>query len=65
MKDMGIIASLDPVANDQAFIDMIWNSDDEGAHLLRERVDRQEGRHITEYAKEIGLGSTEYELIEI
>ncbi len=65
MKDMGIIASLDPVANDQAFIDMIWKSEDEGAHLLRERVDSREGRHITEYAEEIGLGSTEYELIEI
>ena len=65
MKDLGIVASLDPVANDQAFIDMVWNSNDNGAHLLRERVDRQEGRHITEYAEEIGLGSTKYELIEI
>ena len=65
MKDMGIIASLDPVANDQAFIDMIWNSNDEGAHLLKERIDRQEGRHITEYAEEIGLGTRNYELIEL
>lgn len=65
MKDMGIIASLDPVANDQAFIDMIWNSSDEGAHLLQERIDRQVGRHITEYAEEIGLGFREYELVDI
>ena len=65
MKDMGIIGSLDPVANDQAFLDMLWESQDPGASLLRERVDRQEGRHITEYAEEIGLGSTDYELIEI
>lgn len=65
MKDLGIIASLDPVANDQAFIDMLWNSKDEGAHLLQERVDRQVGRHITEYAEEIGLGTREYELIEL
>jgi len=65
MKDMGIIASLDPVANDQAFIDMIWNSNDPGAKLLQERIDRQEGRHITEYAESIGLGSTKYELIEL
>lgn len=65
MKDLGIVASLDPVANDQAFIDMVWSSLDEGSHLLRQRVDRQEGRHITEYAKELGLGSTEYELVEI
>ena len=65
MGDLGIIASLDPVANDQAFIDMLWNSNDPGHNLMMERVDRQEGRHITHYAEEIGLGSTEYELIEI
>ena len=65
MKDIGIIGSLDPVANDQAFIDMIWSSNDEGAHLMKERIDRQEGRHITEYAESIGLGSTKYELIEL
>ena len=65
MKDLGIVASLDPVANDQAFIDMVWSSTDEGAHLLRERIDRQEGREILPYAESLGLGSREYELIEI
>ena len=65
MGDLGIIASLDPVANDQAFIDMLWNSTDPGHTKMMERVDRQEGRHITEYAEKIGLGSTKYELIEI
>lgn len=65
MSDLGIVASLDPVANDQAFIDMVWDSTEEGSEKLRERVDRQEGRHITEYAESIGLGTTEYELIEI
>ena len=65
MGDLGIIASLDPVANDQAFIDMIWNSTDPGHTKMMERVDRQVGRHITEYAEEIGLGITDYELIEI
>ncbi len=65
MEDIGIVASLDPVANDQAFFDLIWNSDDPGATKLQERIDRQLGRHITEYAEEIELGSTEYELIEI
>jgi uncharacterized Fe-S center protein len=65
IKDIGIFASLDPVANDQAFIDAIWNSTDEGHTKMMERVDRQVGRHITEYAEEIGLGSTDYELIEI
>ena len=65
MEDLGIVASLDPVANDQAFIDMIWNSTDPGHVKMMERVDRQEGRHITEYAEELGLGSTDYELVEI
>lgn len=65
MEDLGIIASIDPVANDQAFIDMLWNSTDPGHTKMMERVDRQEGRHITEYAESIGLGNTDYELIEI
>ena len=65
MDDIGIIASLDPVANDQAFIDMLWNSTDPGHTKMMERVDRQVGRHITEYAQELGLGTTEYELIEL
>ena len=65
MQDLGIIASLDPVANDQAFIDMIWSSQDPGHTKMMARVDRQEGRHVTEYAESLGLGSTEYELINI
>lgn len=65
MSDLGIVASLDPVANDQAFVDMIWASKDEGAKKLQERVDRQLGRHILPYAEELGLGSTQYELINI
>ena len=65
MNDLGIVASLDPVANDQAFIDMVWASKDEGAHLLRERIDSRLGREILPYAESLGLGSTKYELIEI
>lgn len=65
MEDLGIIASLDPVANDQAFLDMVYSSTDKGANLLRKRIDRQEGRHITSYAEHLGLGTTNYELIEI
>ena len=65
MEDLGIVASLDPVANDQAFIDMVWNSKDPGAHLLQERIDRQEGRKILPYAESLGLGSRDYELINI
>ena len=65
MADLGIVASLDPVANDQAFIDMVWASDDPGAKLLQERIDSRLGREILPYAEELGLGSREYELVEI
>lgn len=65
MEDIGIFASTDPVANDQAFLDAIWNSQDEGKEKLMERIDSRVGRHITEYAESLGLGSTDYELIEI
>lgn len=63
--DIGIFASLDPVANDQAFIDAIWKTNEEGSSSIKERIDSRCGRHITEYAESIGLGSTDYELIEI
>lgn len=65
MADLGIVASLDPVANDQAFIDMIWASEDPGAKKLQERIDSRLGREILPYAESLGLGSREYELIEI
>ena len=65
IKDIGIFASLDPVANDQAFIDAIWATHEEGTKDIQERIDTRCGRHITEYAESLGLGSTEYELIEM
>lgn len=65
MDDLGIVASLDPVANDQAFIDMIWASNDPGAKELQERIDTRLGREILPYAEELGLGSRDYELKEI
>jgi len=65
MGDIGIAASIDPVALDQACIDMIWNSKDLGSKKLQERVDSREGRHILPYAESIGLGSRDYELISI
>ncbi|MBR3365903.1 DUF362 domain-containing protein [Candidatus Saccharibacteria bacterium] len=64
MEDLGIIASLDPVANDQAFIDMIWASKDSGAEKLKERIDSRLGREILPYAESLGLGETKYELIK-
>ncbi len=65
MSDLGIVASLDPVANDQAFIDMIWASDDPGAAELKERIDSRLGREILPYAEKLGLGSRDYELVEV
>lgn len=65
INDLGIVASLDPVANDQAFIDMIWACKEDGVELIKERIDSREGRHILPYAESLGLGSTSYELVEI
>lgn len=65
MNDLGIVGSLDPVANDQAFIDMIWASKDPGAKDLQERIDSRLGREILPYAEELGLGKREYELVKI
>ena len=66
MKDIGILASLDPVAIDQACIDRIYAAkDDPGqAHFL-ERVESRHGVHTIEHAAELGFGSREYELIEV
>lgn len=65
MQDLGIVASLDPVANDQAFIDLIWASKDPGAEQLKGRIDSRLGREILPYAESLGLGSCKYELKEI
>lgn len=65
MADLGIVASLDPVANDQAFIDMVWASEEPGAKKLQERIDSRLGREILPYAESLGLGSCEYDLVEI
>lgn len=65
MKDIGILASLDPVAIDQACVDLIYASDDPGkAHFL-ERLESRHGIHTIEVAAQLGLGSREYELIEL
>lgn len=65
MRDIGILASLDPVALDQACIDLIYNSDDEGKDHFIERVERQNGIHTIEAACSLGIGSRDYVLIKI
>lgn len=65
MNNIGILASTDPAAVDQAAIDLIWSSKDAGRDHFIERVERQNGRHILPYAEEIGLGTRDYDLINI
>ena len=65
MKDIGILASLDPIAIDQACIDLVYNSKDPGRDHFVERVERQHGIHTIEAAAELGFGTREYELVDI
>lgn len=65
MKDIGILASLDPVAIDQACIDLVRKSEDPGRDHLLERIESRHGTHTIDAAAEIGVGSKEYELIEL
>ena len=64
MKDIGILASLDPGAIDQACIDLVMSSDDPGREHFMERVSSRNGIHTIEAATELGMGTREYELIE-
>lgn len=65
MKDIGILASLDPIAIDQACLDLVYASDDPGRDHLIERIESRNGIHTVECAAKLGYGSREYELIEI
>ena len=65
MGDIGILASLDPVAIDQASIDLVYNSNDEGSNHLIERIESKNGIHTIEAAQNLGFGLREYELINI
>lgn len=65
MKDIGILASLDPVAIDQACLDLVAASDDPGKDHLLERIEGLNGVHTIEAAAAIGYGQREYELIEV
>jgi uncharacterized Fe-S center protein len=65
MKDIGIVASLDPIAIDQACIDLVMKSDDPGKEHFLERVNSRNGIHTIEAAAQLGFGNREYELIEV
>lgn len=65
IKDMGILASIDPIAIDQACIDLVKNSNDPGKEHFLERVNSRHGTHTIDVAAELGFGSKEYELINL
>lgn len=65
MKDIGIVAGLDPVAVDQACIDLIYQSDDPGKKHFMERVESRNGIHTIEAAAALGLGNRTYQLIQL
>lgn len=65
MKDIGILISTDPIAIDQACLDLVYASDDLGKEHLIERIESRNGVHTIEAAEALGYGSRDYELIEI
>lgn len=65
MKDIGILSSLDPVALDQACMDLIYQSNDPGRDHFLERVESLHGTHTIDAAAELGYGTKEYELIAV
>lgn len=65
MKDIGVLISDDPVAIDKACIDLVMNSDDPGKEHFMERVNSRHGLHTIEAAEKLGIGTTDYKLIEV
>jgi len=68
LKNMGIMASLDPVALDQACLDLVFghkSTEGDDAQPLIDRINRQHGTHITDYAEKIGFGSKTYKLVNL
>ncbi len=65
MKDIGVLISTDPIAIDQACLDLVYQAKDEGKNHLIERIESRNGVHTIEAAANIGYGSREYELIDI
>ena len=65
VADIGILASTDPVAIDKACIDLVKNSGDPGIEHFFERVNSRHGTHTIDVAEELGIGTTDYELINV
>ncbi len=65
MADIGILASLDPIAIDRACLDLVYASDDPGRDHLLERIESRNGAHTVDAAAELGFGSKDYELVKL
>ena len=65
MEDIGILASLDPIALDKACTDLVRASEDHGKIHLIERIDSRHGMHTLEYGEKLGIGSQKYELVKL
>ncbi len=65
MADIGVLASLDPVAIDRACLDLVYSSSDKGRDHLIERIESRNGALTVNAAEELGIGSTKYELVEV
>lgn len=65
VADIGILASLDPIAVDRACLDLVYASDDPGRDHLLERIESRNGAHTVDAAAELGFGSKDYELIKL
>lgn len=65
MGDIGILASLDPIALDKACTDLVRSSEDPGKEHLIERIDSRHGMHTLDYGEKIGLGSQTYKLVKL
>lgn len=65
MADIGILASLDPIAIDRACLDLVYASDDPGRDHLLERIESRNGAHTIDAAAELGFGSKDYELVKL
>lgn len=65
MADIGILASLDPIAVDRTCLDLVYASDDPGRDHLLERIESRNGAHTIDAAAELGFGSKEYELVKL
>jgi uncharacterized Fe-S center protein len=65
MKDIGILASLDPVALDKACVDLVYSADPKESKALRERIESRNGLHTLDHAEALGLGSQKYKLVRL